>query len=350
VFYLVGGHRFDGRYNPVGNPTFTQTYSNQIRKFTVDNSGSQLSYTLVEQITDPIHLHRRDYNLVPQVFPNGELGYTISSGVFQINQDLPFLYPVDIKSTGHFPQTGFNQYLSNYHSGKVGLYEEVNNKMHSLFFGGMSQYYFNGTILIQDNLVPFVKTISRVTRQANGSLNEFQLPIEMPLLSGAGAEFIPNLSLPHYSNEVIKLDDIIENEFVIGHLVGGIHSPTLNPFSANQSNTTSASPTVYEVKLIKQESLSVSVITNSNPFVVKVAPNPIKGRKIKVEFYIPYSGDISYFITTLDGKIVTEGEVVDFQIGDNIFTFQLNQTMKEPFILTFIFDNRFYSSHKILTQ
>ncbi|WP_321538775.1 Kelch repeat-containing protein [Flavobacterium piscinae] len=90
TFYLVGGHRFDGRYNPMGNPTFTQTYTNQIRKFTIDNSGTQLSFSLIEQITDPIHLHRRDYNLVPQVFPDGELGYTISSGVFQINQDLPF--------------------------------------------------------------------------------------------------------------------------------------------------------------------------------------------------------------------------------------------------------------------
>ncbi|MFN3800546.1 hypothetical protein [Belliella pelovolcani] len=30
-FYLVGGHRFDGRYNPMGNPTFTQTYTNQIK-------------------------------------------------------------------------------------------------------------------------------------------------------------------------------------------------------------------------------------------------------------------------------------------------------------------------------
>ena len=68
----------------MNNPTFTQTYSNQIRKFTIDNSGSNLSYANYETITDAVHLHRRDYNLVPQVFPNGELGYTISSGVFKL--------------------------------------------------------------------------------------------------------------------------------------------------------------------------------------------------------------------------------------------------------------------------
>ena len=33
--YLIGGHRFDGRYNPMNNPTFVQKYTNQIRKFEI---------------------------------------------------------------------------------------------------------------------------------------------------------------------------------------------------------------------------------------------------------------------------------------------------------------------------
>jgi hypothetical protein len=83
TFYLVGGHRFDGRYNPMNNPTFVQTYTNSIKQFTIDNSGTQLSISNYQAVTDAVHLHRRDYNLLPQVFPNGELGYTISSGVFK---------------------------------------------------------------------------------------------------------------------------------------------------------------------------------------------------------------------------------------------------------------------------
>lgn len=138
TFYLVGGHRFDGRYNPMNNPTYTQTYTNGIKKFQIDNSGSQLSISNYQVITDAVHLHRRDYNLLPQIFPDGSQGYMISSGVFQINVDLPFLYPVDIKELGYFPQTTFNQYLSNYHSAKSCLYDGVNNRMHNLFFGGMS--------------------------------------------------------------------------------------------------------------------------------------------------------------------------------------------------------------------
>jgi hypothetical protein len=138
TFYLVGGQKFDGLYNPMGGHSFIQTCSNQIRKFTIDNSGSQLSYGSYDTLTDEVHLRRRDYNLLPQIFPDGFEGYTISSGVFQANADLPFLYPVDINASGYTPITTFNQYLSNYHSAKAALFDRSNNEMHSLFFSGMT--------------------------------------------------------------------------------------------------------------------------------------------------------------------------------------------------------------------
>ncbi|WP_321538774.1 hypothetical protein [Flavobacterium piscinae] len=222
--------------------------------------------------------------------------------------------------------------------------------MHNLFFGGMSQYYYNGTTLVQDNLVPFVKTISRVTREANGNLTEYKLPVEMPLLNGAGAEFIPNLSLPRFSNEVIKLDDIVDDEFIIGHLVGGISSSSLNPFSVNQTNTTSANPTVYEVKLIKEPSMSIPVQNSQNPISFTIAPNPIKGSELEMEFEVPYEADLSYFITSLDGKILSEGEITDFHSGKNTMQFVLPQKMTATFILTLVFDNKFYSSQKIMVE
>jgi hypothetical protein len=202
TFYLVGGHRFDGRYHPMDSRTYTQEYTNQIRKFKIDNSGENLIFSEYSAITDPIHLRRRDYNLVPQVFPNGELGFTIFSGVFQLNVDLPFLYPVDITESSYNPIPEFNQFLSHYHSPKAGLYDNKSKTMHSIFFGGLSQYYYNGGELIRDDLVPFVSTISRVTRFSDGRLQEYQLPTVMPGLRGASAEFIPNYDLPHYENGV----------------------------------------------------------------------------------------------------------------------------------------------------
>lgn len=349
-FYLVGGHKFMGRYNPMNNPTFTQTYQSKIQKFTINNTGTQLSFDNYVVIEDAVHLRRRDYNLVPQVFPNGEEGYTISSGVFQINVDLPFLYPVDIKSNGYFPQTQFNQYLSNYHSGKVGLYDATNNAMHSLFFGGISQYYYNGSTLVQDDTVPFVKTISRVTRAADGTLTEHNFPVEMPNLKGAGAEFIPNHALPHYGNETLKLAEIVENEFVIGHLYGGILSPTTSPFTNNQTNTTSADPTIYEVKLVYNANLSFPTINGANPFQFIVSPNPTINDSVQLQLDLPYDGIVDYFVTSLDGRMIDDGEIVGLKAGKNNMDFNLETDSNSIVILTFVFDNKFYRSQKVVKK
>ncbi|MFN3754726.1 hypothetical protein [Flavobacterium sp.] len=350
TFYLIGGHRFDGRYNPMNNPTFTQTYSNQIRKFSIDNSGTQLSISNYEAITDALHLHRRDYNLLPQIFPDGSQGYTISSGVFQINVDLPFLYPIDIKADGYFPQTTFNQYLSNYHSAKSCLYDAAENRMHNLFFGGISQYYYNGNTLVQDNNVPFVNTISRTTRFADGSLQEYQLPETMPALKGASAEFIPNKLLPHYSNEVIKLSEITANEFVIGHIVGGLTSPSANPFTANNTSTTSANATIYEVKLIRNTPLGVQEINGKNPFSITVSPNPTDSSTVRINFKMAYATNIDYFVTTMDGKIILDGEITDAEQGENTMNFELDNVSNQTVIITFIFDNKFYVSQKVIVK
>ena len=350
TFYLVGGHRFDGRYNPMNGPTFTQTYTNGIKKFTIDNSGAQLSIANYEVIADAVHLHRRDYNLLPQVFPNGELGYTISSGVFQINVDLPFLYPVDIKESGYFPQTNFNQYLSNYHSAHSSLYDANENRMHNLFFGGISQYYYNGTTLAQDTNVPFVNTISRTTRFADGSLQEYQLPETMPSLKGASAEFIPNENLPHFPNEVIKLDEITANEFVIGHIVGGLSSTLANPFTGNQTNITSANATLYEVKLIRNQPLGVQEINGKNPFTMTVSPNPTETGKVKINFNLAYVTSIDYFVSSLDGKIITDGEITDVKQGENSMNFEIDDIVNQTVIVTFIFDNKFYISQKVIVN
>ncbi len=348
TFYLVGGHRFDGRYNPMNNPTFTQAYTNQVRKFTINNSSNNLSYSNYEAITDPVNLHRRDYNLLPQVFPNGELGYTVSSGVFQIAADLPFLYPVDIKAGGHFPQTSFNQYLSNYHSGKACLYDANSNQMHNLFFGGISQYYYQGNSLIQDNTVPFVKTISRTTRTASGDLYEYQLPIEMPNLKGAGAEFILNESLPHYSNEVIQLSNITGDEFVIGHIFGGIQTSSKSAFTDNQVSLSSADPTIYEVKLVKMPHLSTQQIDGRNPFKVVIFPNPVPTDIVRIEFNMPYKTSVSYIISTLDGKVVEEGEIEDISEGKSSMNFDIAAAKTKFVIITFVFDGKFYHSEKIV--
>ena len=55
AYYLAGGHRFDGRYNPHGpdhGPGFSQQYTNQVRKFRLSATGFPLSITSYSAITD----------------------------------------------------------------------------------------------------------------------------------------------------------------------------------------------------------------------------------------------------------------------------------------------------------
>jgi hypothetical protein len=350
---IVGGHRFDGRYNPMNNPTFTQAYTNEIRKFKLELSSNLIEITNYSAINDPIHLHRRDYNLVPQIYNENEEGYMISSGVFQLNADLPFLYPVEIMEDGINPRLIFNQYLSHYHSPKLTLYDENEKINQSFFFGGMSQYYYENGQLIQDDLVPFVKTISMVTRFENDSLAEYLLPIEMPALKGSSAEFIPNKLLPGFNNGVIKINQAEGDSILLGYMYGGINSNTLNPFSANQTNQTTADANVYEIIMVRrivEEPVKVQVLPGKGTFDFIVYPNPSAGI-INIEFQLPYKAQCDYFITSLDGKIIQEGSLVKTTKGKNkkqINIYSQNRSSDQTLILTLIFDNKLYASKRII--
>lgn len=348
TYYLVGGHRFDGRYNPMNHPTFTQTYTDEVRLFEIDYSGTNLSVANYSTWTDQVHLHRRDYNLLPQVFPNGDLGYTISSGVFQINADLPFLYPVDITAAGYTPQTNFNQYLSNYHSAFVSLYDADINESFNIFFGGMAQYYYQNGNMVQDDNVPFVNTISMTTRESDGSLHEYLMPIEMPNLEGASAAFVLNNAIPHYEHGLIQLDQITDDTSVIGYIIGGINSPDDNPFSVNNTGVTSASSSIYKVKLIKTDNTPIGIkeIVDNSTFAMQVSPNPAS-KHFTVNFQLDKLVGVDYFITDINGGILDSRELFVKQ-GDNEFKVNVEKHWDTPYVfVTIVFDNKYYVSEKV---
>jgi len=220
LFYLVGGHRFDGRYNPFGNPTYTQTYTNQIRKFSINNSGTQLSYGNYSAITDLVHLRRRDYNL-----------------------------------------------------------------------------------------------------------------------------------LPHYSNKVIQLSEINQNQFLIGHIFGGIHSPSLHPFFNVQTNTTYADTSIYEVWLTATpESINEYQIDGSNPYIVSVYPNPFE-ETFKILFSLEKPVNVNYLITNSLGQIVLQSEPSIFESGDHSIDVKIKKTVPvEPLFLILVFDNKYYVTKKLIKK
>lgn len=349
TFYLVGGQKFDGRYNPMNNPTYTQTYYSQYSTFQLNNSGNQLSISNLQTIADPVHLRRRDYNLLPQIFPNGTEGYTISSGVFQQNVDLPFLYPVNITASGYQAVTSFNQYLSNYHSAKVCLWDSTNKRMHNLFFGGISQYFMQNGVLTQDVNVPFVKTISRLTRLADSSLHEAELNISMPSFLGAGAEFMINDQLPHTASEIIKLNPIVADTFVIGYILGGISSPSANPFTGNQTNTTSANGTLYKVELINNHAGNPeSVVDGYHPFSFSVFPNPSE-QDVFVQFDLKKNSKVRYQLSSPDGRLLAQGTLSDIQSGSNTCRISppWSAAGTRQMMLTLIFDDTYFVTKQI---
>jgi hypothetical protein len=111
--------------------------------------------------------------------------------VFREDADLPFLRCAHIDADGVLEQADFRQFYNHYHCPDLGIYDRTAGEMHTFFFEGIAQYYDSSGVLVQDDNVPFTKAISRVTRKADGSMSEYRLSVEMPLLLGAGAKFIP---------------------------------------------------------------------------------------------------------------------------------------------------------------
>ncbi len=310
TYYLTGGQRFDGRYNTASTQTFKQTYTNSIRKFVINDDGTNLSVTHLQTITDAANLHRRDYNVVQQIMPNGQEGLTAFSGVFQVNANLPFLNCVNIDSTGHTVNNAFSQFYNHYHCAHFPLYSSSNKEMHTVFFGGISQYYDNAGILVKDDNAPFVKTIARVTRDASGTMNEYKLPIEMPALLGASSEFIPLENLPRFHNGVFKLDDFTSDTTLVGYIYGGISSTAPNIFFINNGTQSSASSTIFKVKVIKNKITDInkpdglSSETPSNHFLSHNYPNPFNP-STTIRFRLPNSSIVKVQIFNTLGQNVT---------------------------------------------
>ena len=339
AFYLVGGHRFVGRYNTMGGASYVQTYTNEIRMFSINNSNNQLSISNYSTISDPVHLHRRDFNLLPYIFADGTEGYLISSGVFQTAADLPFLYPVEISVNGVNGITYFNQYLSNYHSAKISLFDSVSNQMHMLFFGGMSQYYYTDGNLIQDDQVPFVNTISRLTRLSDGSLQEYKLIAEMPSLKGASAEFIHNSNLQVSESGIILMSHFQNDTIDLGYIYGGIYSPSQNPFANNQTSTTSADKTIYLVRLIYTDDGQDDVIPGETKCEFEIYPNPAKN-KSNVKYSLDKDMETRYVFSTVNGEILQEGFMQNQSVGTNTAEIKFDKKVATEMVLvTLIFDN-----------
>lgn len=328
IFYLLGGNRFDGNYNPMGNPTFTQVYTNSIRKFKIQDDGVNLNVIHIDEVIDTASFHRRDYNAVAQILPSGAEGITMFSGVFQLKTDLPFLNCVNIDSQSHQIQANFQQFYNHYHCPVLPVYAANSNKMNTVFFGGIAQFYDSLGVLVQDDNVPFVKTVARVERDANGNMYEYKMPLDMPDFLGASAEFIRNLDLDWYRNGVLNLDQVEADSILVGYIFGGISSTAKNIFFINNGTQSQASDRIYEVYLYKNANTGIDRLNTHSysALGLQIYPNPSEG-VFRLRFNLEQAVSVELNVLDVQGRLVYSGKIEDTQLGWNEVQVQLNDIM-----------------------
>ncbi|MCB0705487.1 MAG: T9SS C-terminal target domain-containing protein [Saprospiraceae bacterium] len=352
IFYLVGGQRFDGAYNPMNHPTFTQEYTNSIRRFTLEDDGVNLTITHLPSWTDANNLHRRDLNVSPQIMPDGQEGLTIFSGVFQQTADLPYLNSVDIRPSGYEVNPDFIQYFNHYHCANISIYSADQNEMHNLFFGGMAQYYVQDGVLMQDDNVPFVNTIARVTRSENGNLTEYKLDQEMPGYLGSGSEFIPVQGIPAYANSVLQLDEIPENT-LIGYIYGGINSTAANIFWINDGTQSVASSQIFKVYLTAPGTSGTKDLSErrTGKMDMQVFPNPNSGI-INISMHLGYRSAVTLKLIDQTGRVIYEAEYpeANLQLGNNRLEVALDEKEKPSVIFVTLESNLEIVTRKLILE
>ena len=321
---LAGGQRFDGRYNPMGGPSFTQVYTNAVLRFTLELEGPSLAVTEISRDVDQEHLHRRDYNMLPQIFPDGRHGHTMFSGVFQHDVDLPFLHPVDVTTSGYEPRTEFSQYLNHYHSSSFAVFDSTTMEQHSYFLGGMSQYYVNdeGT-LVQDDQVPFVRTIARVSRASDGSLTESRLSVQMPDLEGSSAEFVMNPQMPHTEHGVILAHRFTADTIPVGWVIGGIRSTDRNIFFSMDHDLSEASATMYRVVLLRSPETSVNDVEVHQAHAFELVSARSVDSSIRVDVELTRPGDVMLRLYDYEGRLLEKFHEQSAPAGKRTFLLPL---------------------------
>ena len=296
TYYLVGGHKFMGRYNPMGpnhGPGFIQEYTNEVRKFKW-NEDKPSEVEFENFLHDERHLHRRDYNLLPMIY-DGQYNLMAYSGVFKPTSDLPWLYPVQINENGMTPHESFSQYFNHYHCAGLPIYNEESESMNTIFFGGIAQFYMQGDVMVQDNDVPFVNTITSVLFNSEGEFEERRLSVTMPDLLGAGSEFILKDGVGLYDDGILD-GDLIDDEFShIGYIYGGIKSSLPNVFWINTGNESSATNTIFKVSIRRSETTMVMNIEDKEPSLL-IYPNPAQNFvRLALELKKPENIEVSIF-------------------------------------------------------
>jgi hypothetical protein len=147
--------------------------------------------------------------------------------------------------------------------------------------------------------------MSRLVQGADGNYQEYVLSNEMPGLLGSSAELVANENVPHYLGEIIDLAALSGDSILIGHVVGGIKSGSLNPFTQNNTNATDANAVLYEVWLKRTATNAIEVVLPEETLSIELFPNP-SVEDIYIDFNFSAKHNVELFILDASGKLVHE--------------------------------------------
>jgi hypothetical protein len=335
--YVVGGNRFDGKYNPMDNPTFVQTYSHSVQRYSVELNGLVPRIFQHPSYTDEKLMRKRDFNVQPTILENGEQALISFSGVFQKEYNMPHINAVLIDKNGMKEVQDFAQYYNHYHCANTALYDARNKSTHHLFFGGIAHYYDSSGMLVQDNDVPFTPAVTYVHREANGKMTEYKMPIKLPGYLGAASEFIPAENIPQMTNEIIDLSQLQNDSILLGYLYGGIKSSAANIFWINTGVESTASQMIYPIYLIKSKD-EIGLIENkqsSNGLQLQVFPVPLQ-KEIIFLFNLKSGTTAIAELFDRQGKLVKKKNFKKLAPGKNEQLFKFRKLkMGDEFLLKF---------------
>ncbi len=267
-YQLIGGNRFDGDYLG-GN--MVQTYTEAVRSIWLSDDGTNLAITAYEEDVDATNLHRRDLNVGHVILPGGQESVSLYGGVFN-NFNLPFRTPVQIDAGSH--STGsFLARFGHYTCPTLPMHDARNDAMHTVFLGGMGQFWFDETAgtVQEDFLVPFIDDVVSLTRAADGNVTETVLAARMPGYYGTNAQFFIDTAAPAWPNGVLRLESL-PGRTLVGYIHGGILTDEPNPgWTGGLSEASSEVFAVYVTPqpLASEEGPGEAVLSLSAP-----APNP----------------------------------------------------------------------------
>lgn len=306
VFYLVGGHLFEGKYSS-NSSIIQQKYTDAVRGFQIDESGDSITLKNKFEIINDFNFHRRDFNMNPVIDQNGQVKLMVYSGVFQYNVDRPFLNTALVHGQDFEEILDFDHKFAAYTCSRIGFYDKALNQMHQVFLGGMAEYYRDSVgTMIQDALVPFVKSVSCVSRDESGKFKEFLMEEELPAFIGTNSEVYLNPSLPLYKEDIIDFDELKEDTTFIGYLFGGIYHPYLdrNPWQNDRAHLTRANPYLTKISYVKSETIGTKEQNKKQDYRIDLFPNPTNS-VIDIQFDLNQKvNNVVIWIQNAEGKIL----------------------------------------------